>query len=162
MASESNKCLVRGAMLVNGAIYTFYYMSSNKSYSEKLKDFRWKDKRIEILERDEYSCQICGFESKSNHIHHTYYDKDIEPWEYENNSLITLCQGCHEDEENMKSLEITSYKYAMGLGLLRTEVAQIIVLLSQIQEKQQDRELIKEIISSAINYLRKINENGRK
>ena len=30
------------------------------------------------------------------HIHHTYYVKDKNPWEYENDALITLCADCHQ------------------------------------------------------------------
>ena len=28
-------------------------------YSQKLKDPRWQKKRLQILERDEWNCQIC-------------------------------------------------------------------------------------------------------
>lgn len=31
------------------------------------------------------------------HVHHTYYLKTKLPWEYENNSLQTLCWDCHEN-----------------------------------------------------------------
>lgn len=29
-------------------------------------------------------------------IHHTYYVKGAKPWEYENDSLVTLCEDCHK------------------------------------------------------------------
>lgn len=31
------------------------------------------------------------------HIHHKYYIKGFNAWEYKNNALITLCQSCHEN-----------------------------------------------------------------
>lgn len=29
-------------------------------------------------------------------VHHSFYDKSKEPWEYPNDSLITLCTECHK------------------------------------------------------------------
>jgi hypothetical protein len=29
------------------------------------------------------------------HVHHTYYILDRLPWEYDNDSLVTLCNNCH-------------------------------------------------------------------
>ena len=81
-------------------------------YSEKLKDPRWQKKRLEILERDEFTCQLC-FDSESTlMVHHKVYDKTKEPWEYENSELVTLCQSCHEYEHEAR--------YTTELGLLKT------------------------------------------
>lgn len=33
---------------------------------------------------------------KGLHVHHTYYQKGLLPWEYPDDSLITLCWTCHE------------------------------------------------------------------
>ncbi|MDN3581692.1 hypothetical protein [Mucilaginibacter flavus] len=30
------------------------------------------------------------------HVHHTYYQVDLTPWQYPNHSLMTLCWVCHE------------------------------------------------------------------
>lgn len=67
------------------------------SYSDLLKDPRWQRKRLEILERDEWMCQNCGTETVTLHVHHGYYAKGRKPWEYENESLRTLCEDCHAD-----------------------------------------------------------------
>jgi len=67
-------------------------------YSDKLKDPRWQKKRLEILSRDEFTCQHCGSKENTLHIHHTYYGKGLEPWEAEDRWLITLCEFCHYDE----------------------------------------------------------------
>lgn len=37
-----------------------------------------------------------SFSLKGLNIHHTYYIKDSKPWEYENDSLVTLCEDCHK------------------------------------------------------------------
>lgn len=69
-------------------------------YQQKLLDPRWQKKRLEILERDEWACRQCGDESTTLHVHHRYYTRDKEPWEYPNEALITLCHTCHEIETN--------------------------------------------------------------
>jgi len=66
------------------------------SYQEKLKDPRWQKKRLEILQRDGWKCKWCGEEKQTLHIHHLKYQRNKEPWEYEDKFLITLCENCHE------------------------------------------------------------------
>lgn len=64
------------------------------TYSDKLKDPRWQKKRLEIMKRDDFTCKYCGDKTTSLNIHHSYYRG--EPWESPNESLITLCEDCHE------------------------------------------------------------------
>lgn len=66
------------------------------SYAEKLLDPRWIAKRQEILERDEYECQRCRTNTETLNVHHLRYDGYCDPWNYENEDLITLCRSCHE------------------------------------------------------------------
>ena len=61
-------------------------------------DPRWQKKRLEILERDEWSCRKCKDNTSTLHVHHRYYQKEFKPWEYFNSSLITLCDKCHKHE----------------------------------------------------------------
>lgn len=69
-------------------------------YQEKLFDERWKEKRREILERDNHKCVFC---SSSEHlqVHHRQYHfdqkkkKHVDPWEYDNIYLVTVCEKCH-------------------------------------------------------------------
>ena len=74
-------------------------MTEKITYSEKLKDPRWQKKRLEILNRDKFTCQNCGDETKTLHVHHKLYIHGCEPWDYEDKYLLTLCYSCHEDEE---------------------------------------------------------------
>lgn len=67
------------------------------NYLEKLKSPKWQKKRLEILERDNFSCRCCGNSESSLHVHHTKYIVNTDPWEYENESLITLCENCHSE-----------------------------------------------------------------
>lgn len=66
------------------------------TYAQKLKDPRWQKKRLEILNRDEFACRICGDKKKTLHVHHRAYAKGLEPWEVEDAALLTVCEGCHE------------------------------------------------------------------
>ena len=65
------------------------------NYSELLKDPRWQKKRLRIMERDNFQCQLCGDKETTLNVHHKYYDKDKKPWEYPDKSLVTLCKDCH-------------------------------------------------------------------
>jgi len=72
-------------------------------YTEKFKDPRWQKKRLKILKRDNFCCQLC-FEDKSLlHVHHNFYDWDEypEPWDYPEESLVTLCEDCHTEEHKL-------------------------------------------------------------
>jgi hypothetical protein len=74
-----------------------------QSYPEKLRDPRWQKKRLEILNRDEFTCQECLDKGTTLHIHHKSYIKGRDPWDYEDFNLITLCEVCHEIEEKIIS-----------------------------------------------------------
>jgi hypothetical protein len=64
------------------------------TYSDKLKDPRWQKKRLEILERDNWTCQWCQDTQNTLHVHHMKYNGD--PWDADSDHLITLCYSCHE------------------------------------------------------------------
>jgi 5-methylcytosine-specific restriction endonuclease McrA len=66
------------------------------SYYQNLLDPRWIKKRKKILKRDSFKCTVCGSVNKLR-VHHTYYTgQNTPPWAYPNNSLLTLCNDCHE------------------------------------------------------------------
>lgn len=71
------------------------------TYSEKLKDPRWQKKRLEVLERDCFTCKQCGDTETTLHVHHFTYSKN--PWESEIHDLITYCKHCHYIVEQEKS-----------------------------------------------------------
>jgi len=70
-------------------------------YKSKFLDPRWQKKRLEILERDSFTCRSCYDDTSTLHVHHKYYETGLEPWEYPSESLITLCDDCHKNEEDM-------------------------------------------------------------
>lgn len=67
-------------------------------YKEQIKSPKWQRRRLEILQRDDFTCQICGCKEKMLHVHHTAYEKEKMIWEYPDEMLITLCEDCHEYE----------------------------------------------------------------
>lgn len=67
-----------------------------KSYAELLKDPRWQKKRLEIMQRDNFTCQLCGSKSNVLNVHHKRYIDGKYPWEYSGNILVTLCEDCHK------------------------------------------------------------------
>lgn len=67
-----------------------------KYYTEELKSPLWQKKRLEIMQRDNWTCQICKSTDIELNVHHSIYRKGLKPWEYENSDLITLCRDCHK------------------------------------------------------------------
>lgn len=65
-------------------------------YAQLLRDPRWKQLRVRILERDGYTCQNCNNTEEVLHVHHRFYAKGCLPWEYQPGALTTLCATCHD------------------------------------------------------------------
>jgi hypothetical protein len=63
-------------------------------YWKRLKDPQWKEKQKTIFDRDKNKCRKCGCE-ENLHVHHGYYKPQADPWDYEDNTLWTLCEDCH-------------------------------------------------------------------
>jgi len=66
-----------------------------KSYNDKLKDPRWQKRRAEIYQRDGWRCKLCGDNGDTLHVHHKRYISGYNPWDYDDEDLITLCEMCH-------------------------------------------------------------------
>lgn len=66
------------------------------TYQDKLKDPRWQKKRLEILKRDAWCCQVCNDTKSTLHVHHLFYKDNLDPWDYDDKDLITLCDKHHE------------------------------------------------------------------
>ena len=66
-------------------------------YWQKLKDPRWQRKRLEVMERSDFACEICGDKESTLNVHHKEYFKGREPWDYLPEQLAVLCEECHEN-----------------------------------------------------------------
>lgn len=76
------------------------WQQRKNTYMDLLKSDKWRSRRKEILNRDNHRCCWCG-SSKYLQIHHRYYDlypddSFVEPWDYPDGALMTLCKNCHE------------------------------------------------------------------
>ena len=73
-------------------------MNKKSEYSEKLRDPRWQKLRLQVFERDGWKCRNCGDSETTLAVHHKRYQRGLEPWEYPLESLMTLCEECHQGE----------------------------------------------------------------
>lgn len=71
-------------------------------YEEQIKSPKWQKRRLEILQRDNFTCQLCGDKERTLHVHHLYYEPGKKIWEYPDSALITLCEECHKEEHMEK------------------------------------------------------------
>jgi len=80
------------------------------TYQEKLKDPRWQKKRLEIMERDGWQCQHCKDKLSTLTVHHIYYLGYIDPWEYDDHMMTTLCDKCHNEEHESYQSEDNNFE----------------------------------------------------
>jgi hypothetical protein len=66
-------------------------------YGEKLRDPRWQRRRLEVMKRDDFKCRLCGDAEHTLNVHHLWYERGADPWDYIDDALITTCETCHEE-----------------------------------------------------------------
>lgn len=69
-------------------------MTAHTDYKNK----KWLKKRDEILKRDNYTCQMCFKQKRVMQVHHLRYIFGKKLWDYPDDWLVTLCEGCHRKE----------------------------------------------------------------
>jgi hypothetical protein len=123
-------------------------ISSNRTYSEKLQDERWRKKREYILDRAQNQCQDCRSRLQLE-IHHCYYMYGFEPWEYPLDSLRCLCRQCHEKRgvkeqvfrshlAQLTTTELNTLTQIIDSGLLRYNRSKLFNLLASLSEYNGD------------------------
>lgn len=115
-----------------------------QTYSEKLLDPRWQKLRLQIFERDEFSCRHCGDAESTLNAHHLRYHKN--PWESPTGELITLCRDCHKTVEDLKE--------SIGIQLAEPVATQCFKMLSVIIRDDDDGTTVERLrgILAAIAY----------
>lgn len=98
---------------------------SDTEYSTKLKDPRWQKKRLEIFERDLWTCQKCYDSENTLVVHHKLYLASAEPWEYPDETLITLCEDCHICEGKLIDNAVNSLISAVKSKFLAESISRI-------------------------------------
>lgn len=76
----------------------------NKEQSELYKDPRWQKKRLEIFQRDKFTCQFCQSKTKTLVVHHLKYKDNLPPWEYDSDYLVCICEDCHNRESGQRKI----------------------------------------------------------
>ena len=74
-------------------------------YTTQLLDNKWLKKRLKILNRDSNRCTECN-STGSLQVHHLYYIKGRNAWDYPDNALLTLCNKCHKDWHKKYNIEV--------------------------------------------------------
>lgn len=108
-------------------------MDKKETYADYLRSPLWQRKRLEIFERDNFTCQHCGTREKELQVHHMSYSHGTKPWEYPNDKLITLCKDCHENEtqcsrelyDNFKDLKSAFTEKGLSIELLNSMLEKI-------------------------------------
>ena len=108
------------------------------SYQEQLRHPKWQKKRLEILERDMWTCKTCGDTEATLTVHHKSYRKDdgkfVDVWDYNNNDLVTMCINCHSEEEiALKSLQKTSFIQLRDSCQDSEAIDTLLIILSDIK-----------------------------
>ncbi|MGL5790077.1 MAG: HNH endonuclease [Bacteroidales bacterium] len=68
------------------------------NYKEDYKSIQWQKRRLDILSRAGFKCELCGCDNEQLHVHHKYYTEGNRIWEYDDRCLIALCESCHTEE----------------------------------------------------------------
>lgn len=116
------------------------------TYSELLRSPKWQKKRLEIFNRDHFTCRNCNDNEKTLEVHHILYQSQI-PWETEDKYLITLCSDCHELEESLKTYDFT--RDFAQMGITRIQLMRLVEGLRHTlkQIDPMDRESINDLIT---------------
>lgn len=99
------------------------YTRKPNEFFAKYKHPKWQEKRLKVMDEAGFKCLICGDKDSTLNVHHISYLKNRDPWEYENNELVCLCEGCHAEmhatEDRLKEAlhlyKVFSYQTVQGL-----------------------------------------------
>lgn len=111
-----------------------FFTKTQEPYSFLLERREWKAKRLKIINRDHCRCVNCGSKEGKDltlHVHHKHYIYGLDPWEYKDSELVTLCEQCHSevheavnvpvyrlDDGNLVEVHLTPCKRCSGSGWL--------------------------------------------
>lgn len=111
------------------------------AYADKLRDSRWQEKRLRVLDRDGFKCRNCPKDNREVQVHHFDYFSFIDPWEYPMDMLVTLCISCHEKEKLRWKAEF----YLLNSLRMKGFLVEDLTRLSCNVDKNQD--FVKHILS---------------
>lgn len=87
------------------------------TYQDQLKSPLWQRKRLDILNKYDFQCNICYSRDKTVVVHHKYYSTRLKAWEYPDSCYICLCEDCHKEFHSWETLyknnQMPAYLYRM-------------------------------------------------
>lgn len=101
-------------------------------YKEQLKSPKWQKRRLEIMSRDNFTCQMCGATDKQLHVHHIRYKPGRYIWDYKDDEIITLCEDCHNNEHNIDGVTYDineMIEVIRDYGFTNTEIRSVLLTL---------------------------------
>ena len=78
----------------------------DKKTLRKYQHPRWQKLRLQILDREKFTCQACGRKDETLHVHHLMYYSGA-PWETPSKYLECLCKACHGARTEADSIAIS-------------------------------------------------------
>ena len=100
------------------------------SYAEKLKNPKWQKKRLQVFNRDKFTCVLCGDKETELHVNHLKYSG--EPHEAKLSDLQTLCKYCHKLYHEMQDYKI------LKVVILHDDYYGLIRCVEYIKNKKHD------------------------
>jgi len=125
--------LHRGMRHTLNPVKSFFLMA----YSELLKSPHWQRKRLEVMQRDDFTCQYCA-DKENTLVHHILYLPNSEPWEYQTDCLITICERCHGEEEKLKDVDDQLINKLGLTGLSRHKLHALALELGRYLRNKKD------------------------
>lgn len=86
------------------------------AYAEKLRDPRWQRLRLEVMQRDGFTCCRCRSANKILNVNHLVYSG--EPWDAPIEALETLCEVCHGERSALER-EIRALPTFLAIHVMR-------------------------------------------
>lgn len=113
-------------------------MSKKKiDYLKQYKNPKWQKIRLEILQRDNFACQICGEDESELHVHHRNYIYGKNVWEYEYTDLITLCNECHQQEKLVMKDVLNQFVLGIKRTMFSSEIISLDASLAYMSHKSK-------------------------
>lgn len=106
-------------------------------YQRKLRDPKWQRRRLDILQSANWKCQepTCLSPELNLQIHHLYYVREREPWEYPDEAFLCLCENCHERRGMVeRSLKIEIFTLTRLVPIQRLKSIVLDLVAQKIKE----------------------------
>lgn len=134
----------------------YHHAAVNSDYSIKLRNPKWQRRKSEIMLRDNFKCQICGDMENTLNVHHIRYVKGREPWEYDDNELITLCEKCHERRKSFDDINKRTVAL-LSRGIMKEEIIGLLQCAIDAYDNGNAR-----AIEEMVKYVANCNKNMEK